>query len=86
MAAGKPEPQMPADGIEEVSTGVEIQEEQVQDKQYIATLLKQIKEHQEAYGILYSRHLLLHNEVTDANQIIECLRAEKSTTETSPKS
>ncbi len=45
-----------------------------------------IKEHQEAYGILYSRHLLLHNEVTDANQIIQCLRAEKSTTETSPKS
>ena len=82
---------MPADGIEEVSTGVEMQEGQVQDKQYIykqyiATLLKQIKEHQEAYGILYSRHLLLHNEVTDANQIIECLRAEKSTTETSPKS
>jgi hypothetical protein len=77
MAAGKPEPQMPADGIEEVSTGVEMQEEQVQDKQYIATLLKQIKEHQEAYGILYNRNLLLHNEVTDANQMIECLRADK---------
>jgi hypothetical protein len=86
MASRKPEQQMPADGIEEVSTGVEMQEGQVQDKRYIATLLKQIKEHQEAYGILYSRHLLLHNEVTNANQMIECLRAEKSTTESSPKS
>jgi hypothetical protein len=32
MAAGKPEPQMPAYCIEEVSTGVEMQEGQVQDK------------------------------------------------------
>jgi hypothetical protein len=36
--------QMQADGIDEVSTGVETQEEQVRD--FVATLLKQIKEHQ----------------------------------------
>jgi hypothetical protein len=52
---------MPAAGIYEMSN--DVQEEQVQDKQYIATLLTQIGEHKEAYEILYNRNLLLYNEL-----------------------
>ena len=58
MAAAQP-PQTPAD---EGSTG-----DRVPD---VAALLKQIKEHQEAYEILYSRNVLLHTELTEAKQTI----------------
>jgi len=44
----------PAD---EASTGARVPD--------VAALLKQIKEHQEAYEILYSRNVLLHTELTD---------------------
>jgi hypothetical protein len=58
--------------------------EHVTDKEYIGTLLAQIKEQQEAYVLLYNRNLALYNElktmdayalqltevVTEANKII----------------
>ena len=71
MSAGKQEQPIPAAGDHEMPDHV--QEEQVQDKQYIATLLTQIGEHQEAYAILYNRNLLLYKELIDANQTIERL-------------
>ena len=36
----------------------------------VAALLKQIKEHQEAYEVLYSRNVLLHTELTEAKQVV----------------
>jgi hypothetical protein len=50
---------------------VEEQEAHAQDSQYIATLLQQITEQQEAYAILYNRNLLLHKEWTDAMLCIQ---------------
>ena len=64
MAAGQ---QPPADGTDEAPPGAEALKREVQD---VAALLKQIKEHQEAYEILYSRNVLLHNELTEAKQTI----------------
>ena len=59
MEAGQQPLEAPAD---EVSTGARVPD--------VATLLKQIKEHQEAYEILYSRNVLLHTELTEAKQTI----------------
>jgi hypothetical protein len=63
---------------------VVVQPEHVTDKEYIGTLLAQIKDQQETYNDLYNRNLWLYNElkfmdayamqlteaVTKANQII----------------
>ena len=59
--------QPPADGTDEAPPGAEAPKREVRD---VAALLKQIKEHQEAYEILYSRNVLLHNELTEAKQTI----------------
>jgi len=64
MAAGQ---QPPADGTDEAPPGAEAPKREVRD---VAALLQQIKEHQEAYEILYSRNVLLHNELTEAKQTI----------------
>jgi hypothetical protein len=63
MASGQQPLEAPAD---EVSTGARVPD--------VAALLKQIKEHQEAYEVLYSRNVLLHTELTEVKQVIECLR------------
>jgi hypothetical protein len=55
----------PAD---EAPPGAEAPKREVRD---VAALLNQIKEHQEAYEILYSRNVLLHTELTEAKQVIE---------------
>ena len=55
----------PAD---EAPPGAEAPKREVRDA---AALLNQIKEHQEAYEILYSRNVLLHTELTEAKQVIE---------------
>jgi hypothetical protein len=76
MAAGLQEQQMTAEGIFGRSNDVResvLQEEQVPDKQCIATLQKQITEQQEAYALLYNRNVLLYTELTEANQTIERL-------------
>ena len=59
--------QPPADGTDEAPPGAEAPKREVRD---VAALLQQIKEHQEAYEILYSRNVLLHNELTEAKQTI----------------
>ena len=53
---------------------VAMQEEHANEKEYIGTLLQQIKEQQDAYVILYDRHVLLHNELTHAQSIIASAR------------
>jgi len=51
-----------------------LQEEQLPDKQCIATLQKQITEQQEAYVLLYDRNLLLYIELNTEKQRVERLK------------
>ena len=51
-----------------------LQEEQISDKQCIATLQKQITEQQEAYVLLHDRNLLLYIELNKEKQRIERLK------------
>ena len=53
---------------------VAMQQEHATEKEYIGTLLQQIKEQQDAYVIWYDRNLLLHNELTHAKSIISSAR------------
>jgi multimeric flavodoxin WrbA len=46
---------------------VAVQPEHVTDKEYIGTLLAQIKAQQETYNILYNRNLVLYNELKTMN-------------------
>jgi hypothetical protein len=55
-------------------------EEQVQNKQDLVSMRNLLTEQQDAYTILYQRNVLLSNQLTEANEIID--RAMRSLTRT----
>jgi hypothetical protein len=67
---------------QKVSKLSEMQPEHVTDKEYIGVLLAQIKEHQDAYVILYDRNVVLSKELTEANNIIAAAKQTKQALET----
>ena len=67
---------------QKVSKLTEMKPEHATDKEYIGVLLAQIKEHQDAYVILYDRNVVLSKELTEANNIIAAAKQTKQALET----
>ena len=60
---------------------IAVQQEHVTDKEYIGTLLAQIKAQQETYNILYNRNLVLYNELKTMNAYAMQLQTMQDLTE-----